>query len=144
MAKGSKNSGNSTPKEAATIGYMSVVPSVTMVKTVKGEGSYETKSRVSYGNKQSGSYGRETTKEKASAGAFQWKNGTSGTKCEYQKSSTLRVGDKSGYTEVYNEQRVRKVRYNNSSASGGNKLVTYNYGGNAPDYGCDYRYDSDY
>ncbi|KAI3772035.1 hypothetical protein L6452_03209 [Arctium lappa] len=139
MAKGSKNSGNSTPKAVASIGYISAAPVKTTV-TIKGGsggelGSYETKSRVSYGDKQSGSYGRETTKEKASAVEFQWKNGTSGTRSEYQKSSTVRVGDKSGYTEVYNEQRVRNVSYNNNSGS--KNLVTYNNG----DY---YGYDSDY
>ncbi|KAI3772033.1 hypothetical protein L6452_03207 [Arctium lappa] len=146
MTKGSKNSGNSASKAVATIGYISAVPVKTTVTFKGGKGggggvgSYETKSRVSYGDKQSGCYGRTTTKEKASAGEFQWKNGTSGTKSEYQKCSTVRVGDKSGYTEVYNEQRVRNVSYNNSSGS--KNLITYD--NDDIYYGCDCGYDSDY
>ncbi|KAJ9548462.1 hypothetical protein OSB04_021005 [Centaurea solstitialis] len=145
MTKGSKSSG----KAVASVGYVSAVSAVPVKTTVTfkggkggggGIGSYETKSRVSYGDKQSGCYGRTTTKEKASAGEFQWKNGTSGTKSEYTKSSTVRVGDKSGYTEVYSEQRVRNVSYNKSSGS--NNLLTYDNG----DYGYGgygYGYDSD-
>ncbi|KAJ9548461.1 hypothetical protein OSB04_021004 [Centaurea solstitialis] len=145
MSKGSKNSGNSTTERIMSLSHFAYV-SPAPVKTVtvkgggRGEGSYETetKSQVSYGDKRSGSYGRATTNEKASAGEFQWKNGTSGTKIEYKKSSTVRVGNKSGYTEVYNEQRIRNVSYNNSSS----KLVTYsNNDGNDDDY---YGYDSDY
>ncbi|KAJ9548463.1 hypothetical protein OSB04_021006 [Centaurea solstitialis] len=102
--------------------YLAIVPPVKTSVTVKGggghgEGSYETKSRVSYGDKKSGSYRQSTTMKKKSSGEFQWKDGTSGTKYEYQKSSTVRIGNKSGYTEVYNERRVRKVSYNND---GGN------------------------
>ncbi|KAL7586098.1 hypothetical protein Lser_V15G38108 [Lactuca serriola] len=140
MTKGSKKtSGYSAPKQIATVGYISTVPVKTTV-TFKGgkgggEGSYVNKSRVSFADKQTGCYGRATTKEKASAGEFQWKNGTSGTKNEYKKSSTVRIGDKSGYTEVYNEQRVRNVSYNNNNNS--KKLIAY-------DNGDGYGYDSDY
>ncbi|KAK9059521.1 hypothetical protein SSX86_020225 [Deinandra increscens subsp. villosa] len=141
MTKGSKGSGKSASKTVATIGYISCVPVKTTVsfKGAKGEGSYQTKSRISYGDKQSGSYGRATATEKASAGKFQWKNGTSGTKSEYKQSSTIRVGDKSGYTEVYSEQRVRNVSYNKSNSS--KNYITYNNedGGSYGGYG----YDSD-
>ncbi|MFS7944481.1 hypothetical protein Hanom_Chr06g00512651 [Helianthus anomalus] len=133
MTKESKGSGKSAAKTVATIGYISSVPVKTTVSfkgskgSGGGEGSYQTKSRVSYGDKQSGCYGRATTKEKASAGEFQWKNGTTGTKSEYKQSSTVRVGDKTGYTEVYSEQRVRNVSYDKTSG-GGNKCITYDNG----------------
>ncbi|KAI3786939.1 hypothetical protein L1987_41031 [Smallanthus sonchifolius] len=148
MTKGSKGSGKSASKTVATIGYISAVPVKTTVsfKGAKGggggEGSYQTKSRISYGNKRSGLYGRATTKEKASAGEFQWKNGTTGTKSEYKQSSTVRVGDKSGYTEVYREQRVSNVTYDKSTnISSGKNYLTYNDDGGS--YGG-YGYDSDY
>ncbi|PWA62981.1 hypothetical protein CTI12_AA184400 [Artemisia annua] len=104
MTKGSKASNNTSSKTVAKVGYgyNSSVPVKTTV-TFKGgkgggggEGSYQNKSRISYNDKQTGSYARSTTKEKASAGEFQYKNGTSGTKSEFKKSSTVRVGDKSG------------------------------------------------
>ncbi|KAM0026133.1 hypothetical protein Hdeb2414_s0020g00554611 [Helianthus debilis subsp. tardiflorus] len=119
MKKGSNGSGNSAPKAVATTGYavISPVPVTTTTVSSGGKGSYQTKSQYSYGDKQTGSYGRATTTEKASAGDFQWKNGTTGTRSEYTQSSTVRVGDKSGYTEVRSEQSVRNVRYNNSSSS---------------------------
>ena len=130
MTKGSKSSKSSASKTVATVGYISTVPGKTTV-TFKGgkgggEGSYMNKSRVSFGGKQTGCYGRAITKEKASAGEFQWKNGTSGTKSEYKKSSTLRIGDQSGYTEVYSEQRVRNVSYNKSSGS--KNFIAYDNG----------------
>ncbi|KAL8254781.1 hypothetical protein R6Q59_033002 [Mikania micrantha] len=140
MTKGSKASGKSASKAVATIGYISCVPAKTTV-TFKGsgggEGSYQTKSRISYGDKRSGCYGKATTKEKASAGKFHWKNGTTGTKSEYKQSSTVRVGDKSGYTEVYSEQTVRNVTYDKSGCNS-KKYITY-----ANDDGCSYGYDSD-
>ncbi|KVI11786.1 hypothetical protein Ccrd_009800 [Cynara cardunculus var. scolymus] len=133
MKKGSTSSGNFASKTVGTIGIISADPVETTVtfNGGKGVGSFETKSRVSYGDKQSGCYGRKTTKEKASAGEFQWKNGTSGTKSEYKKSSTVRVGNKSGYTEIYSEQRVRDVSYNKSKY-----LIEYDNGDNG--YVSDY------
>ncbi|CAH1419508.1 unnamed protein product [Lactuca virosa] len=148
MTKGSKKtSGYSAPKQIACVGYISTAPVKTTV-TFKGgkgggEGSYVNKSRVSFADKQTGCYGRATTKEKASAGEFQWKNGTSGTKSEYKKSSTVRIGDKSGYTEVYNEQRVRNVSYNNNN-NNSKKLITYDNGDGGEYGGYGYGYDSDY
>ncbi|KAI3782184.1 hypothetical protein L2E82_12219 [Cichorium intybus] len=130
MRKGSKNSGYSTSKSVANVGSISSVPVKTTV-TIKGgkgggEGSYANKSRITYANKQTGCYGRATMKEKASAGEFHSKNGTTGTKREYKKSSTIRIGDKSGYTEVYNEQTVRHVSYNKSSYN--KNFITYGNG----------------
>ncbi|KAI3782183.1 hypothetical protein L2E82_12217 [Cichorium intybus] len=130
MTKGSKNSGYSASKSVAKVGYISSVPVKTTV-TFKGgkgggEGSYVNKSRITYADKQTGCYGRATMKEKASAGEFHWKNGTSGTKSEYKKSSTVRIGDKSGYMEVYNEQTVRNVSYNKSSDN--KNFITYDNG----------------
>lgn len=142
MTKGSKNVVQSAaPKAVATSGYIGVLYNGGNASG-GGEDSYQTKSRASYSDKQSGSYGRATTTEKASAGDFQWKNGTSGTRNEYKQTSTVRVGDKSGYTEVYNEQRVRNVSYNKSSGS--NNLITYDNGGSGYNgYGYGYGYDSD-
>lgn len=106
----------------------------------KGKGSYQTKSRISYGDKQTGCYGRSKKKEKMSAREFQCKNGQSGTKREYKKSSTVRVGDKSGYTEIYTEQKVRNVSYNNSK----NKITYHNDDGYGYCYCSDSDFDSDY
>ncbi|MFS7944479.1 hypothetical protein Hanom_Chr06g00512631 [Helianthus anomalus] len=121
MKKGSNGSGNYAPKAVATTGYAVISPvpvtTTTTVSSGGGKESYQTKSHYSYGDKQTGSYGRATTTEKASAGDFHWKNGTTGTRSEYTQSSTVRYGDKSGYTEVRSEQSVRNVRYNNSSSS---------------------------
>ncbi|XP_071699887.1 uncharacterized protein [Rutidosis leptorrhynchoides] len=77
-------------------------------------GNYENKSQTSYSDKQSGSYARATATEKATSGDFHWKNGTSGTRSEYKQTETVRVGDKSGYTEIRNEQTVRDVTYSNN------------------------------
>ncbi|CAI9298171.1 unnamed protein product [Lactuca saligna] len=104
--------------------------------------SFENKTRVSFSDKQTGSYGRATATEKASTGDFQWQNGKSGTRSEYKESSTVRVGDKSGYTEVYNEQRVRNVRVRNVSFNnnGSKSVITYDNG----DGGYGYRYGGGY
>ncbi|GKE07384.1 hypothetical protein Tco_1399402, partial [Tanacetum coccineum] len=65
-------------------------------------------------------------KKKASSGDFHWKNGTSGTRNEYKRTETVRYGDKSGCTEVYNERRVRDVSYENNY--GGKNVVSYDSG----------------
>lgn len=110
---GSKNSSPSSSRPG--VEYMlSLFP----IKSGTEEGSYQTKSQISYHDKQSGSYGRATNMEKKSSGEFQWKNGTSGTKSECKRSQTLRFGNKNGYTEVYNEQRVRHVKYHNRCRHG--------------------------
>ncbi|KAD5317662.1 hypothetical protein E3N88_17608 [Mikania micrantha] len=106
MTKRSYGSDQSASKTHAMTGDASSVPVNTTVSS-KGtngsggaEGSYQNTTRISYGDKQSGCYERETTKEKASVGDFHWKNGTTGTRSEYTQSSTVRFGDKRGYTEV--------------------------------------------
>ncbi|KAJ0780507.1 hypothetical protein HanPI659440_Chr06g0238571 [Helianthus annuus] len=141
MTKGSKGSGNYASKAVATTGYASSVPVKTTVsfKGSGGEkGSYQNKSQYSYGDKQTGSYGRATTTEKASAGDFHWKNGTTGTRSEYTQSSTFRFGDKRGYTEVRNEQSFRNVSYNKSNSG---SYITY--GDDDEDGGSDGGYDDD-
>ncbi|KAI3782187.1 hypothetical protein L2E82_12222 [Cichorium intybus] len=142
MSKGSENSGSSAPRAMANFAYVGPISTV-QAKTTVGGGSYENKSRVSFGDKQTGSYGRATATEKASAGEFEWKNGKSGTRNEYKETATLRIGDKSGYTEVYNEQRIRNVSFNNTSGS--KNIITYNNGngGQYGGYGYEYGYDSD-
>ncbi|KAL8208665.1 hypothetical protein R6Q57_008077 [Mikania cordata] len=134
MTKGSKASGQSASVSVAMAGYAVVVPSTTTVVSGGGKGGYETKTTVSYGDKQSGSYGRATATEKASTGNFHWKNGTSGTRSEYKESSTVRVGDKSGYTEVHSEQRVRNVTYEKSGSSS-SKTYYNEAGGSYGGYG---------
>ncbi|KAM0026135.1 hypothetical protein Hdeb2414_s0020g00554631 [Helianthus debilis subsp. tardiflorus] len=143
MTKGSKGSGNYASKTVATTGYASSVPVKTTVsfKGSGGEkGSYQNKSQYSYGDKQTGSYGRGTTTEKASVGDFHWKNGTTGTRSEYTQSSTFRFGDKRGYTEVRNEQSFRDVTYNKSNSG---SHITYGDGDDDEDGGSDGGYDDE-
>nr|XP_043618587.1 keratin, type I cytoskeletal 9-like [Erigeron canadensis] len=158
----SKRSQNSAPSEYTTarIGLMQVVPANSTAVSHGGgrssggnRGSYENKSQVSYYDKQSGSYARETATEKSTAGDFHWKNGTSGNRSEYKQTETLRFGNKGGYTEVYNEQRIRDVTYDNY---GDKRVANYgggayggsgsgSYGGGGGSYGgYDYDSDSDY
>ncbi|CAH1432638.1 unnamed protein product [Lactuca virosa] len=124
-------------------GYAYAGP-ISTVKTTVGQGSYENKSQVSFSDKQTGSYGRATATEKASTGNFQWQNGKSGTRSEYKESSTVRIGDRSGYTEVYSEQRVRNVNFNNNNGS--KNVISYDNGdgGNYGGYGYGHDYDYDY
>ncbi|GJW98667.1 hypothetical protein Tco_0180475 [Tanacetum coccineum] len=127
--KESKSSGSSEPKHYATCGIAIVEPKNTTVSyggSGAEKGTYETKSYASFNDKQTGSYGRATVTEKASSGDFHWKNGTSGTRNEYKQTETVRYGDKSGYTEVYNEQRIRDVSYENNY--GGKNVVSYDSG----------------
>nr|GEW66008.1 keratin, type I cytoskeletal 9-like [Tanacetum cinerariifolium] len=127
--KESKSSGSSEPKHYATCGIAIVEPKNNTV-SYRGsgaeKGTYETKSYARFNDKQTGSYGRATVTEKASSGDFHWKNGTSGTRNEYKQTETVRYGDKSGYTEVYNERRVRDVSYENNY--GGKNVVSYDSG----------------
>ncbi|KAA8535507.1 hypothetical protein F0562_030510 [Nyssa sinensis] len=80
--------------------------------------AYEKISRVKHEDKQVGSYQRYTAKEKVSHGEYVEKgSGQVGVKDEFKKSSTIKIGNKSGYTEYYSEERVRKVSYGNNSSS---------------------------
>ncbi|GJW28661.1 hypothetical protein Tco_0045536 [Tanacetum coccineum] len=158
MNKESKTSASSEPEHVERIGLIQVVSPRKVSDTVSYKGSGgkkdtdETKSYTSYNDKQTGSYGRAMTTKMASSGEFQWKNGTRGTRNEYKQTETVRYGDKSGYTEVYNEQRFRNVSYNNNHRS--KNVVTYDYGDSDDDieygggycggYGYDDDDDSDY
>ncbi|KAK1434781.1 hypothetical protein QVD17_00533 [Tagetes erecta] len=129
-SKGSDGYNHSGSESAAMIGYISSGKT-----SVSGEGSYQSTSRFSYVDKQSGCYSNVTNKEKASAGDFQWKNGTTGTRNEYKESSTFRFGDKNGYTEVYNEQKVRNVTYDKSNCTSNNYIAYDNEHGPYDGYG---------
>lgn len=142
MEKGSEKSGSSESKSMENVAYLGTFLTLPMETTV-GEGGFENKTRVAFSDKQTGSYGRATATEKVSAGDFQWKNGKSGTRNEYKETSTVRIGDKSGYTEVYNEQRVRNVSFNNNNDSKNVIAYDHGYGGNYGGYGYDSDSDSD-
>ncbi|KAL8149494.1 uncharacterized protein LOC141706404 [Apium graveolens] len=76
-------------------------------------------------DKQSGSYERFTGKDKAVCGEpFVDRSGNRGYKNEHTTSATYKVGDKSGYTEYYHEDRVKHVAFDKSSNSN-NKGVGY-------------------
>ncbi|KAL6552575.1 hypothetical protein OROHE_007939 [Orobanche hederae] len=80
--------------------------------------------RVKNEDKQSGSYERFTAKDKTvSREPFVDRSGNRGYKDEHTTSSTYKVGDKSGYTEYYREERVKHVDYGKSSNSNNNKAV---------------------
>ncbi|KAA8535505.1 hypothetical protein F0562_030508 [Nyssa sinensis] len=91
--------------------------------------AYEKISRVKHEDKQVGSYQRYTAKEKVSHGDYVEKgSGQVGVKDEFKKSSTIKIGNKSGYTEYYSEERVRKVSYGNNNSSrnyGSKKRLTH-------------------
>ncbi|KAL7263509.1 hypothetical protein ACSBR1_001628 [Camellia fascicularis] len=88
--------------------------------------TYEWTSWMKHEDKKSGSYKRYTTKEKASKGDLHVEKGTGqvGVKDEFKRSSTIRVGNKTGYTEYYTEHRVRDVNYGKSTASTPNMIRT--------------------
>ncbi|CAI9298170.1 unnamed protein product [Lactuca saligna] len=134
MTRRSANSGPSAPTEMAGFAYPGPI---SIMKTTVGQGSYENKSQVSYRDKHTGSYGRATTIQKVSAGKFQWQNGRSGTMNEYKETSTVRIGDQSGYTEVYNEQRVLNVSFNNNNDIIIKNVIAYDnrHGGKKGGYG---------
>ncbi|KAL7586104.1 hypothetical protein Lser_V15G38107 [Lactuca serriola] len=125
MTRRSANSGSSSPTEMAGFAYPGPL---SIMKTTVGQGSYENKSQVSYRDKHTGFYGRATATQKVSAGNFQWQNGKSGTMSEYKETSTVRIGDRSGYTEVYNEQRVRNVSFNNNNGIIVKNVIAYDNG----------------
>ncbi|CAH1439123.1 unnamed protein product [Lactuca virosa] len=118
MEKGSENSGSSESKSMENVPYLGTILTLPIETTV-GKGSFENKTRVAFSDKQTGSYGRATATEKV-------------------------IGDKSGYTEVYNEQRVRNVSFNNNNDNKNNdnkNVIAYDHG-----YGDEhggYGYDSD-
>lgn len=101
----------------------------TMVK-MPGERSqaYEWTSKINREDKQSGSYERYTAKEKASRGEPHVEKGTGrvGVKDEFQKSTTVKFGNKNGYREYHIEERLRDVNFgkSNNGEQGPNKYTT--------------------
>lgn len=86
---------------------------------------YQQTYRAKNEDKQSGSYERFTAKDKAvCAEPFVDRSGNRGYKNEYTSSATYKVGDKSGYTEYYHEDRVKHVEFDKTSNSN-NKGVGY-------------------
>ncbi|KAH7859938.1 hypothetical protein Vadar_007323 [Vaccinium darrowii] len=76
-------------------------------------------SRAKYENNMTGGYERYTAKETVSTGKqfVERSTGRVGFKDEQQWSFTLKIGDKSGYTEYYSEQKVQRVNFENSSSN---------------------------
>ncbi|CAL5387776.1 unnamed protein product [Camellia sinensis] len=122
--------------------------------------AYERTTRVKHEDKQSGNYERYTRKEKASSGERHVEKGSGrvGVKDEFTKQSTIKIGNKSGYTEYHTEERVRNVNFGTgsggSNGNGPNNRLTYHdnssygnnnssggYGNNGGYYG--YNYDDD-
>ncbi|CAL5375169.1 unnamed protein product [Camellia sinensis] len=78
-------------------------------------------SRAKHEDKTTGSYERFTAKQSMSSEhQVVERSGRVGIKDVQQKSATLRIGDKSGYTEYYSEQKVQRVNYDKNSYNSGN------------------------
>ncbi|XP_074284522.1 uncharacterized protein LOC141609327 [Silene latifolia] len=91
--------------------------------------TYELTTKSSNYDNQTGSYIRGTVKDSYSSGDYS-NHGRTGYKDEYKASSTLRVGDKRGYTEYHKQEKETRVEYNNPSTySGSGKSYNYNGGG---------------
>ncbi|KAI8016294.1 hypothetical protein LOK49_LG05G02125 [Camellia lanceoleosa] len=116
--------------------------------------AYERTTRVKHEDKQSGSYERYTRKEKASSGDLHVEKGSGrvGVKDEFTKQSTIKIGNKSGYTEYHTEERVRNVNFGTGSGGGSdgngpNNCLTYHdnssYGNNNSSGSYGYNYDDD-
>ncbi|KAM7511714.1 hypothetical protein LguiB_010589 [Lonicera macranthoides] len=89
-------------------------------------------------DKVTGNYQRYTTTEAASSGARHVERGSGqlGVKNEASRTSTVKVGNKTGYTEYYKHERVREVDFGtsyqsvkNSGGNNSNQLTTYDHGG---------------
>ncbi|KAA8535503.1 hypothetical protein F0562_030506 [Nyssa sinensis] len=125
MEKGSKNQGLCVYAGKVQTSWISK-PNWSKTNTMtsrqgKQSQAYEKISRVKHEDKQVGSYQRHTEKEKVSHGKYVEKgSGQVGVKDEIKKSSTIKIGNKSGYTEYHREERVRKVSYGNNSSSSRN------------------------
>lgn len=90
--------------------------------------AYEWTSKINREDKQSGSYERYTMKEKASGGETHVEKATGrvGVKDEFQKSTTVKVGNKYGYREYHIEERFRDINFGKSKneEQGPNKYKT--------------------
>ncbi|VFQ65283.1 unnamed protein product [Cuscuta campestris] len=100
----------------------------------------EVTSRVKSEDKRTGGYERVTVKEKMTKGEthFERSTGRIGIADEYKKSSTVKIGDKTGYTEYYHEERVRRVNYDCGKSSNRlgqgsqNTTISVSHGGPRP------------
>ncbi|KAL2921105.1 hypothetical protein RDABS01_012596 [Bienertia sinuspersici] len=112
-------------------GVIEVVPNDKAVTKPSGPSTrnYELTNRSNNYDKSSGSYVRQTSKESYSSGDYS-NRGKTGYKDEFKASSTVRVGDKGGYTEYYKQEKVTRVNYDSGSYSGGSK----GYGGGKKSY----------
>lgn len=99
--------------------------------------SYERTSRIQCEDKNSGSYERQTTKEKVSCGDRHVERGSrrAGVRNEYTKSLTTKIGNKRGYTEYYHQERVRDVVFGNNNNYG--KNITTNESNDSENYSDD-------
>ncbi|GLT80399.1 hypothetical protein SLA2020_518400 [Shorea laevis] len=83
-------------------------------------GSYQRTEKATYVDKQTGGFTHTTAKEVISSGDTFKERGSAGrvgTKNEYMTANTLRVGDKSGYSEYQVQERFRTVHYGGNSSS---------------------------
>ncbi|KAH7855996.1 hypothetical protein Vadar_031475 [Vaccinium darrowii] len=127
------NSGSSKRSREVIPSYSSGKPVVARTgaligRPVEQPRSYERITKAKYEDKQTGSYERYTTKEKASSGERHVERGSRqvGVRDEYKKSSSVKVGDKSGYTEYQVEERVRRVDFGRGSITNGpNNYASY-------------------
>ncbi|XP_057964344.1 uncharacterized protein LOC131155319 [Malania oleifera] len=74
---------------------------------------HEWTTRTKHEDKQSGAYERCTAKEKVSTWDTYVERGSGrvGVKDECKRSSTIKIGDRNGYTEYCKEETVRKVDF---------------------------------
>ncbi|KAM7508404.1 hypothetical protein LguiA_018857 [Lonicera macranthoides] len=81
---------------------------------------------LKYEDKKSEHYERYIVKEKVSSGETHVEKGSGrvGVKDECSWSSKVKVGNRSGYTEYYTEERVRKVDFGKSECSQNNIVLT--------------------
>ncbi|XP_050219479.1 uncharacterized protein LOC126669885 [Mercurialis annua] len=77
--------------------------------------------------KQTGSYVRTTKRDTCSSGdVFKERStGRIGYKDEYKTTTTVKVGDKRGYSEYQTEEKFRRVDYGISSAGGSRGKSSY-------------------
>lgn len=114
MERGTNNNRSARKHETAYCGVIHTVPMSTNVVP-----QYQITSKFKNEDKASGSYQRHTTKEAVSTGARHVERGSGqlGVKNEASWSSTVKVGNKTGYTEYYTHGRVRKVDFGTSYKS---------------------------
>ncbi|KAM7508403.1 hypothetical protein LguiA_018856 [Lonicera macranthoides] len=139
MERGTNNIHSAPKQDNAYCGVIEVVPMSTNVVP-----QYQITSKFKNEDKASGSYQRHTTKEAVSTGARHVERGSGqlGVKNEASWFSTVKVGNKAGYTEYYTHERVREVDFGTSYKSVKNGDGTSNKSSNqlANDHGGYYYY----